>query len=116
MELQLIKNEIDICEEHDAEECVYCEDCHSLSCFFCANLRHKGHNMISINQAYKPKERQLEEKKEQLRGKLQLLSKQYNNISSQKRENDKELMARLQELDLQKERIKNDFDERNLAL
>ena len=72
--------------------------------------------MISINQAYKPKERQLEEKKEQLRGKLQLLSKQYNNISSQKRENDKELMARLQELDLQKERIKNDFDERNLAL
>ena len=51
-----------------------------------------------------------------MRNILYLLNKQYNNIPSQKRENDKELMARMQELDIQKERLKQDFEEKNQAL
>ena len=38
-----LKHEIEMCPIHDADECIYCEQCQELVCFECKEQNHKDH-------------------------------------------------------------------------
>ena len=105
----MMKDRYKKCIIHDDVQNIYCEDCEKLVCFMCWKDEHQAHKSNSLNHAYSTKESKFVSKRAKLIMQMEMLDKQLVNIPVQKKQFDDELAERLEELENQKDLLREEF-------